>query len=752
MMRSRGILLMVILLFLWQNVAYSQTNSLPNLTPDPAIEQGQLPNGLIYYFATNKHSINESSYALVQKKDAAIPVKILRNTARRNFDDIRYGEVTLADFLGRHGILPSENGYIRCAKGSVVYTFENLSSCKGEYIIDTVLLSMFNLAQMASSQGQPSSSQAIVIAGDFNHQEMLSRMKLLCLLNPYVPGQVKYQQYKWDPSKAVSSVKERVGAVSRVSVQWRGARVPENYMETVFPVVSNKLAGEFEMILHNRLDASFADKDVWFDFSHWGSADGLDDETVSLTLRCPGSERDSVKTILERELDRLCTYGVVDEEYTSVRNAYRFAWHARSKAKQPNKIYMERCISSFLYGASLANDAERMARVYRTLADSTQTRLFNNYLKGLLRQSSKVDSSLSAASPIMSRAKVAEILATYELPIVFKAPKNKEEYITGGMIWTFSNGVNVIYKEMSTNDICYFAYAARGGRQWAKAENLKTIKGIDESSLNNYLSSIGLVMKTTLTPTDIRFHGTIPSASLENIFPILASFSNQAENEKLFGSNAYKLLIIIGDLPTEKVRKLLCRHIASLRPSAQWRAAKAILDEVEELRDFHHMAVRDNMFSFDVTTFNYAVSTVALYALQDAMGDVFSDYAVYPLWRGQYPGLSLNRYRLTYGVRHLPLEYFPYTCSRLSEIETEDALEKVIKNLATSTVPEANLKTYRAMAKDAFNSRVGTPDFYIEAVLNRYLDNKDLFSRYSSGVDLVTSEDIQKFFAAALNQ
>lgn len=748
-MRLYRIILTFILLSLVQSAAHSQTKSLPNLTPDPAIEKGQLPNGLTYYFASNKYSVNEASYALVQKKDAAIPEWQLRNTARQSFDDVRYGKVTLADFLGRHGILPSAKGYIRCAKGSIIYSFDKVSSARGEYVVDTVLLSIFSLAQTASIQGQPSSSQAIVIAGDFNKQEMLSRMKLLCLINPYVPGQVQYPEYESDDSEITSAIEARGGAVSRVSVQWKGSRVPEKFMETVFPVISDKLSGEFEMILHNRLDASFAGKDVWFDFRHYGSADGLCDETVSLTLHCPGSERENVKDILKTELDRLYTYGVVDEEYTSVRDAYGHIWKKRAVRLQPNELYLSRCISSFLYGSSLANDSERMARVYRNLPDSTQTRLFNRYLKGMLKQSSKVDATLSAASLIMPRSKVAEILASHEVPVVLKAPKNREEYITGGTMWTYSNGVNVIYKEMPTDGICYFAYAVKGGRQWAKSENFKSIKGIDESSFNNYLASAGLDLKTGITPTDVRFNGTVPSVSMEGIFPVFAAISDKAENEKVFGSNTYKLLVLVGDLPSEKVRKMLCRHIASLGASAKWRAAKPVVDDGAELMDFHHMSVSDKLFPFDVTTFNYAVSNVALYALQDELGSVFRDYAIYPLWRGKYPGLSLNRYRLTYGVRHLPLEYFPFSCRRLSEAETGESLEKVLGNLASKAVSQPRLKAYKAMAKNAFASRFGTAEFYIESALDRYLDNKDLASHFASQVDAVTAADIQKFFAAA---
>ncbi len=81
-----------------------------------------------------------------------------------------------------------------------------------------------------------------------------------------------------------------------------------------------------------------------------------------------------------------------------------------------------------------------------------------------------------------------------------------------------------------------------------------------------------------------------------NIFPVLAAISDKTENEKVFGFNTYKLLVLVADLPAEKVRKMLCRHIASLRASSKRRATKPVMDDVAELMDFHHMSVSDNLF------------------------------------------------------------------------------------------------------------------------------------------------------------
>lgn len=728
---------------------YSQANSLPKLPDDPAIEKGLLPNGVTYFLASSKTARNTATYALVQKMDADIPLTRLQTSARENFSSVRYGDVELTDFLGRNGILPTEKGYIDCRSGAVVYTFDNVSSSRGEFVLDTVLLSVFRLAQQSSLSGVPSSSQAIVVAGDFNKSEIMSRMKLLCLLNPNVEGTTVYPEYKWAaPSAKESGVRTEGGAVSRVSVRWRGARVPDKYMETVFPVISEKLSGELGVILRNRLEPSLKDIDLWLDYRHTSSADAFSDETVSLVLHCQGSQKNTVKKILENELDRLFTYGVSEREYVDARDSRRYSAASAASGKCPSNVsYVNRCVSSFLYGASLADDKQKIKAVYRNLPDSTQTRLFNRYLKGMLKQTSRIDSSLTRATSLMTAKEIEAKMVVLPVKSTLKAPKSKTEYISGGTMWTFSTGVNVIYKEVPSDGFFRFAYAAKGGRSDIDAAAFDKIAGVDAMNWRNYLSVKGITIYPTITPFDVRLSGMIPAENIEKLFSVLASLS--AGKDRIFGSGTYKLLVITGDMETDKMKKLLCSRLPLLGTGGKWRSGKAVPDREDVPDGLERMLVHNVYFPLDVTTANYATAVVAGYGVRDAFGKVASDYGVHPVFKGGFPSFSSNRYKMIFALRHIPLQHFPLSATRLPEGRDEDLMKAVSASVASAGITDRQLGIYKSMAKDWFASYSATPEYLIDVVLARYLDNKDLMSRFNVQVDAVTLEDVNDFYVAA---
>lgn len=743
--------ILVFFLFIPQ-FAGAQSGSLPNLSDDRGISVDVLPNGVVYYFADNKSHKGMQSLRLVQKVAEDLTEDELYTIARKRFTDVRYGDVSLDDFLGRNGLLPTSDGYISCRRGSIEYTFDNFSSARDDSVLDTVLLSIFNLAQFAALQGMPSSAQAIVVSGDFNRDVMLSKLKMLCLLNPYVPGEKPEYEYNWTkPEDGESKVETEGGAVSKVYVHWRGARTPEKYMKTILPVVSGRMVGELGGILRSRLVPVFRSKgyDVWMDYDRHCSDDCCGDETVSLTINCRGTIRSEVKDILIRELDRLYTYGVSQDEYVVAREAFRFAWTSKSAGMTDNLTYLDRCASNFLYGSSLANDAVRLSNVYRDLPDSTQTLHFNRYVRGLLAQSSSVDSSLETydAATVLSRVR-SELDGGNTAPGV-KQPKDKEEYVTGGVIWTFPNGINVIYKERDTKGLTYFAYASKGGRQYADYEKLTSLEGISEEEFSYNLRSLGIEYDVRLHPSDVCLHGCSYTESFPDVLKLLAAISRRKGNEGVFGRNCYKLLVITGDYGASDLKKLLCSRILSLGSGGSWMAGKYVDDKDTHLRNLRRYIWCERTFDYDVSVYNYAVASVAGYALADHLGAAFSSYGEYCLLQHDFVGLPLNRYRILYGIKHLPLKHFSTTRMRLGEDKAQQTIDAVISSLSLERIPERRLKAYRKMANNRQDSFNALPWACLNKALDRYLNNKDMVSRYSSQADAVTAESIQNFYVAA---
>lgn len=732
--------------------ALAQSGSLPDLKDDKAISIGTLPNGVTFYFADNKSHKGMRSFRLVQKVTESVTEDELYSAARKRFTDVLYGEVTLDNFMGRNGILPTENGYISCRKGAIEYTFDNLSSAREDSVLDTVLLSVFNLAQQASLQGIPSSAQAIIVAGDFDRNVMLSKLKVLCLLNPYVAGDAPVYEYVWNkPEDGESKIRTEGGAISKVSVRWRGARTPDNYMKTILPVVSGKMAGELGNILRSRLVPVFREKgyDVWMDYERHCSDDCCGDETIALTVSCRGSIRKKVKDVLAKELDRLYTYGVSQEEYRLAYESFRFSWTEKSAGAADNLTYLGRCASHFLYGSSLANDAERLANVYKSLPDSTQTLHFNRYLRGLLAQSSVMDPSLEKYDAVSAMNSVRTALDKQVVKSAAKMPKDKSEYVTGGIIWTFPNGINVIYREQDTKGLTYFAYASKGGRQHADYSRLSSIDGVEQEEFSRILSSLGIRYDVEMHPTDVCLRGCSYTESLPDVLKLLSAISNRKGNEAVFGGNCYKVLVITGDYEVAALKKLLCSHILPLGSGGNWISGKYVEETDGHLRDLRRFIWCERTFNYDITVYNYAVSIVAGYALADRLACSFSGYGEYCLLRDGFVGRPLNRYRILYGIRHLPLKHFSTLRARLGEDTAQQAIDSVIASLSREKIPEKQLKAYRTMAKNRSDSYNALPWACVDKALDRYLNNKDMASHISAQTGAVTSESVQNFYAAA---
>lgn len=743
---------LLFLLFLSVLSAYSQTDNLPELGSDSSIKSGKLPNGLKYYFVENKSAKGLMDIALVQKMDPSLDDDTLEGIARRRFASADFRQHSIEAFLSRNGIFPGRQGYVEARPGSIRYHFADFATCRPETVQDSLLLSLFSIAQQSSDEGQPTSSQALVFAGDFDRDKLLFKLKLFSILNENVPGTVPEHGFEWQSGNGRPIFHTEEGRLSKVSVTWRLARTPQEYISTVLPVISDKMSGEMGWVLSNRLYQAYrsAGLHVWIQFNHVSSTDGIGDEEIILSINCMRSIKEEVQDILKTELNRLYTFGVDEIEYTYARDAYKFKWlsDARSLLRS-NSAYVDRCMSSFLYGASLSPEQDKIKFAYRVLPDSTQTRLFNNYAEQLLSQSSVKDATLSAAPALVSRDSIAAIMAAYKPSYELKLPKDREEYVTKGWMWTFSNGVNVIYKKMNTQGMSHYCYAVRGGRQYADPDYFDSLDGVCSEDFANYLSVNGLEMKLELRPCDVRLKGKFPSEKISEMMQVITAMVNQSENEKVYSNGNYKLFVLVSDLDEVAVKKLFASFAVGLRPGSKWMPCRPVVEE-EEAGEMSSGAGRFSLYApLDVSTFNLALSDVAVMAVKDALGRGFSGCGMRGYIRYGFVGYPLSRYSIRGGVQNVPLRHFAPDEERLSDDMVKERLDRTIFSLKVDDITPAALAVYKALAKNSFESYSKTPEYLIEIACDRYLDNKDLRSKYNSSVDAVTAESIKKFYASA---
>jgi len=754
MRKSKIILCLLGILFMAQNVR-SQSTSLPTLGSDPAITCGTLPNGMKYYFAANPAAKGKAEYSFVQKMDPSIPKDTLYSFARRHFSAALVQGRPFEKFLAHSGMGASAQGYINAERGSISYHLGELASARGDAVIDSTLLVVFSLARAFSQEnGQPSGDQAIIISGDIDAPKMLERLKMFSITTPNVPGVVPSVQYKWIAPKEQDIITVSGNAASKVIVRWRDARTPAEYIATSLPIVTRKMAGEFGWVLRDRLTPVFRSNgiSVWMDFVHKSSTEGIEDETITLEIGCMRKQREQVKAILATELNRLYTWGIDEVEYGYARDAFRYEWLYRANDFVPsNSLFTARCKEAFLYGAPLTSEAQKVALAYREIPDSTQTRLFNNYIHRLLCQGCRPDSTLQRRKPLVSREVTELSVKQYTPELVIKPPKeDKTEYITSGVIWTFKNGVNVIYKKMNTKGIMYFCLASKGGRKYAAPENFSTIDGVFEESFSNYISSLGMEMKTTLRPSDVRLTGKVPQDNAERMLQVLCGLSERKVNEKVFGPECYKLLVLVGEKSPYEVKTLLSKYIDGLRPGGKWTSAGSVTEQTFETDQVQmNDIMRQCIFPLSASTTNIAIADVARCVLEAEMISSFCGNGVSQFLTSRFLGPPTGNFILNYGVQPVALRHFALGEEHIPGSEASSILRKILFSLSKSGVSDPMLAVYKAMTKNAFEVQKTRPDFFIDIACDRYLDNKDMMSTYSAAVDAVNNDAIRKFYAAA---
>jgi len=733
-----------------------RSQSLPTLGPDPAITGGVLPNGMKYYFASNPAAKGRAEYSFVQKMDPDIPEASLYASARNLFSETTIEGCPLETFLARIGMAPSPQGYINAGRGFISYNFGEMSTSRGEAVTDTTLLTIFSIARTFSQKdGQPSGDQAIIISGDFNSAKLLEKLKMLSITAPNVPGTVPSAEYAWnEPPHGQDIITVSGNAASKVKVQWRDARTPNEYIATSLPVITRKMAGEFGWVLRNRLNPVFKSRNlaVWMDFEHKSSTEGIGDEAISLEIGCMRKQRDQVKDVLATELNRLYTWGVDEIEYGYARDAYRYEWLYRANDYMPaNSLFTKRCRESFLYGAPLTAETQKISVAYRDIPDQTQTRLFNDYIHRLLCQGCQEDRSLSRCQSLVSREVTGLTIKGYTPETVIKAPKeNKVEYITGGVIWTFGNGVNVVYKQMNTKGMMHFCLASKGGRKYASEENFTTVDGVLEESFSNYISSLGIDMKATLRPSDVRLEGKVPNDHIDQMMQVLCALSERKCNEKVFGSNCYKLLVLVGEKTPYEAKTLVSKYIAGFRPGSKWTSAGAVEENSFKVQNVQiNDIARQCVFPLTASTTNFAIADVADLILLDAMTSAFCGKGMSHSVNSWFLGPPTGNFILNYGVQPVALRHFALEEEHIPGTEASAILRKILKTLAEKGVDASQLNICKTMAKNAFEIKKTCPEFYVGTACDRYLDNKDLMSTYPAAVDAVNNDAIIKFYVAA---
>ena len=462
--------------------------NLPLMPEDPAVRHAVLPDGLSCYVAENPYVKGFADYALVCRESGRTLI-------------------SLRD-------VPAAN----------------------ESVTDSILIRLMTEVESIATP----SGLAVIACGDLKADEMMRKLRYMSYMIPAsdpVPGTVLSSQKQ---SEVVFEVQtdDAVG-LATVVAHWRAPRTPVSLMNTVQNAVYEKTVHEMGTIVCSRVRKALRDLCIPVAdavFRHVGSLEMVSDETFRFEVTVRDTYVAQTEAALRSALASVDAYGASASELLLAEDVYFRGLESRKYGyDRTNAAYVQMCTRAFLMNTPLAASAQRLDFL-RSKSISAQSReqIFSGIASALIDMPSDVGSD--ALKPYFN---ASDTLAFPSAGSVVKLRSSKKEPLSGGVVWTFSNGFRVIYKKMSTGGKIHYTLAMNGGygdvSDLANGEgafmsdylDLCNISGMSARDFKRTLMLAGITMKQQVNLSNIMISGEVRDGNAPLLMKALLAVANE---------------------------------------------------------------------------------------------------------------------------------------------------------------------------------------------------------------------------------
>ncbi len=567
---------------------------LPVLPVDSAIKTGTLPNGTSYYIVSNPTLKGLADFALIQKTGVGnIPdtASFRAVTVARDALDAlpRCKAPSLQAYVTSHGVTPGRDGFVRVSDNATEFRFENVLLDRPE-IVDSTLLVLLDVIDRVSTSEDgfirkwySPSDQAVIISGDVDAAAVEYKLKMMSLMTPAVESAGRLP-YVWE-SRDTAVYEQIPGCsddVAVISATWESERMPEEYMNTVQSAIYEMFLAELSLVSEEGIARNLRAKGI-----------PVADVSCSFVTGAHSSGNESFKVELSVAREHLYeavaslaeVMSGIDAGCTSYRDLARMkqictdAVHeAVNKPIRNNSDYVSKCISAYLYNGSLSSLKTKMDFLSsRQLPDSTELRLFNGISSALLDSQRNLtlrysvmadpDSVRTVFDSVWNLPKKPEDRPVYTVDDIpesvnlvpkLKVKSVRNDPMSNGLVWTFSNGLTVVYRKMETNGRLYYNFARNGG--YSSIPDLEKGEG-------GYISDYFLLGR----------FGDMPGAEFVNVL--------NAEGVAIDAYVGLSNMMLSGYAPKEKAALMMQAMLASVNARTRDADAENYYTECLEIRN-----------------------------------------------------------------------------------------------------------------------------------------------------------------------
>ena len=830
-----------------------RADGLASLGRASEISAGTLPCGVSYYIVSGSGSNGFADFAIVSKGAPD------RTRSRELLSDPSYfhGRAPY-DFLRDRGVGYTQQGFVSYREDATIYNFRNVPVAD-KAVCDSTLMLLFGMMSVSESP------QAVIVSGDVRTAAVKERMELLSMMVPARKGPEPASTYVWTPQAKPTYyfTESRVAGIATLRISYNSPRVPKDKMNTLQVNVTKLYSEYLWSILEKRIRVTFRTEGiplVDLRLRYVDSSMGSGDEEYSITVMTSSERYTDAVRITAEILSDIDVNGVTAHELQDAKDRLFSASATALGTEAPgNDDYVSRCVAAYLYGSHLASDASIYDMFSRSrLPSEKELEIFNNFVMALLdveknltlgfdtpaarRQTDNFrifDATWRATgvNPALADRYLSGSPDTLGLGASAERTKLRSEVkdpVSGGVQWTFTNGMKVIYKKTAAKGYFSYAWMLRGGFADVDAITpgesafvgdmltLSTISGMSPDAFRATLAAGGITMEQEVSLVDFRIMGNAPSSKLGLLLRSLLSLANDrtpdraafayykpvelmridmrrqsrdgvaaymdsliapqypyssvksrkalhndiqsradAYFEKQFSKCGDGVLVILGDLDAELLKKELCQYLGGFRTSAKFalkpRANRQIIAGTSTIiEDARKSGIGDGERSVNITqeaplTFNLQ-NYLALKVVRQAMQMELSKVLV-PLGYTSEVRCSLGSFPQENAVMNITAipcqaDGLPSSITPADPIEVLGALRKTLTRVCAQGFAPDFITASRNELSASIARDLSRQEGLMDAVLMRHTYNKDIVTGWQTQLSAVDAAAVSRVMSA----
>lgn len=491
---------------------------LPVIPNPPEVKEGTFPNGLHYFIVSNPAEEGFADYAIVQP----------------GMD----GRVDRMRFLEGKGVGYGPEGITSQKAGARIINYRNVP-VSVQHEQDSTLLLLLDYVW------QSPFNQTVIIAGDV---DITKTERALEVMNLTIP---RLQECPYDIPASQSGAElvcEPAGDVVTIGVRYELALAQAELRPTAVHFVTELMMRQFSTIVADRVRDVFRSMDIPCSRLETQYIESQGDGGVdcgSVTFIVSDKDRKRAQEALRDILHDIEERGVTAVEFDNSRTVTVPVVARNGLRKgESNAKYVQRCVASTVFGLPLCSTKDiRNFFIGKQVDWRRAHSIFNDFARSLL-----CAEELEPVEPIRDSALVNDV--STHLPVKrIKLNSETVDPVSGGKVWTFDNGIKVVYKNLE--DIrgrVSYAFSFRGGLtivpgiRYGEAPyvadmfDLSTVRrDVPMTEFKSILARRGITMSQEVTMSDFRISGTAPATGLETLLGAVGSIAyHRTPNPDMF--------------------------------------------------------------------------------------------------------------------------------------------------------------------------------------------------------------------------